>query len=192
MIGDVGVVAHDEKLEQYLRYTGMRGLDSREALTVLEQALAREVTQFGLVLISSWSDWARFETHGSKSPRFATLIASDSQGSNSSVREAVVAELVALSAEDQVELLSSLIVAVIAGVLKSDPASIAIDRKIEQLGVDSLMATEIQMLLSSQLGLSVSVLELIGDATIRSLTQQSLKTLLSGGTMEEKQLAVVN
>ena len=73
VIGDVGVVAHDEKLEQYLRYTGMRGLDSREALNVLEQALARDVTQFGLVLISSWSDWARFETHGSKSPRFRYL-----------------------------------------------------------------------------------------------------------------------
>ncbi len=188
VIGDVGVVAHDEKLEQYLRYTGMRGLNSREALTVLEQALARDVTQFGLVLISSWSDWARFETHGSKSPRFATLIASDSQGNNSSVRDAIITELVALAPDEQLELLSSLIVSVIAGVLKSDPATIAIDRKIEQLGVDSLMATEIQMLLDSQLGLSVSVLELIGDATIRSLSQQSLKTLLDGENAAEKQL----
>lgn len=179
VIGDVGVVAHDEKLEQYLRYTGMRGLDSREALGVLEQALARDVTQFGLVLISSWSDWARFETHGSKSPRFAKLIASDSQGADSSVRDAIVTELALLGPDEQLELLSSLIVSVIAGVLKADPETIAIDRKIEQLGVDSLMATEIQLLLNNQLGLSVSVLELIGDATIRSLSQQSLKGLVS-------------
>ncbi|MCC6511731.1 MAG: SDR family NAD(P)-dependent oxidoreductase [Pirellulaceae bacterium] len=192
VIGDVGVVAHDEKLEQYLRYTGMRGLDSSEALSVLEQALARDVTQFGLVLISSWSDWARFETHGSKSPRFATLIASDAQGTNSSVRDAIVTELVALGPDEQLELLSSLIVSVIAGVLKADPDTIAIDRKIEQLGVDSLMATEIQMLLDNQLGLSVSVLELIGDATIRSLTQQSLKTLLGSGATEVNQLAMAN
>ena len=192
VIGDVGVVAHDEKLEQYLRYTGMRGLESRDALMVLEQALARDVTQFGLVLISSWSDWARFETHGSKSPRFATLIASDSAGVNSSARDAIATELVALGPDEQIELLSSLIVSVIAGVLKADPATIAIDRKIEQLGVDSLMATEIQMLLDNQLGLSVSVLELIGDATIRSLTQQSLKGLLSGGSLDDRQLAAVN
>ncbi len=192
VIGDVGVVAHDEKLEQYLRYTGMRGLDSREALDVLEQALARDVTQFGLVLISSWADWARFETHGSKSPRFATLIASDTQGGNSSVRDAIITELVALGPDEQVELLSSLIVSVIAGVLKADPATIAIDRKIEQLGVDSLMATEIQMLLDSQLGLSVSVLELIGDATIRSLTGQSLKSLLSQAGLDEKKLVAAN
>ena len=108
------------------------------------------------------------------------------------MRDAIVTELVALGPDEQLELLSSLIVQVISGVLKADPAGIAIDRKIEQLGVDSLMATEIQMLLDNQLGLSVSVLELIGDATIRSLTQQSLKTLLSGGALEEKQLAVAN
>ncbi len=96
--------------------------------------------------------------------------------------------MIQLGPDEQTELLSSLLVSVIAGVLKSDPESIAVDRKIEQLGVDSLMATEIQMLLNSQLGLSVSVLELIGDATIRSLTQQSLKTLLAGGSQSETQL----
>ncbi len=51
------------------------------------------------------------------------------------------------------------------------------DKAINQLGVDSLMATEIQMLLDTQLGLSVSILELIGDSTIRVLANQSLKSL---------------
>ena len=39
------------------------------------------------------------------------------------------------------------------------------------------MATEIQMLLDTNLGLSVSILELIGNVTVRTLATQCLKTL---------------
>ncbi len=79
-IADVGVVAQDEKLEQFLRYTGLRGINSAEGLDLLKQGLARNVAQFGVSVITNWNDWARFETRGGKSPRFAGLIAADSQG----------------------------------------------------------------------------------------------------------------
>jgi NAD(P)-dependent dehydrogenase (short-subunit alcohol dehydrogenase family)/acyl carrier protein len=177
-IADVGVVAKDEKLEQFLRYTGLRGINSAEGLQVLQQALARDVTQFGVTMITSWADWARFETRGATSPRFAKLIAADSQGKDNSLRDALVEELSKLERADQVELLAGLIVEIIASVLKSDVSSVPIDRAINLLGVDSLMATEIQLLLDNKLGVSVSILELIGDATIRSLASFAVKTLM--------------
>ena len=74
-------------------------------------------------------------------------------------------------------LLANLIVEIVASVLRSDPANIPIDKAIDSLGVDSLMATEIQMLLDTNLGLSVSILELIGNVTVRTLATQCLKTL---------------
>ena len=177
-IADVGVVAQDEQLEQFLRYTGLRGIESAEALAVLKVGLARHVPQFGVSMISSWADWARFETRGATSPRFASLIATDSEGKDSSVRDALLEELSQLDPNDQVELLATLIIEIIASVLKSDPATIPIDCSLNQLGVDSLMATEFQMQLDTQLGLNISIMELLGDATIRNLARQSLKSLL--------------
>ena len=177
-ISDVGVVAQDEKLEQFLRYTGLRGISSTEGLEVLGHGLARGVTQLGITMITSWADWARFETRGAKSPRFATLIANDSEVKDNTMRDALIEELSKLDQPDQVELLGGLIIEVIASVLKSDPASIPLDCSINQLGVDSLMATEIQLLLDTKLGLSISILELIGDATVRSVASQALKTLM--------------
>jgi NAD(P)-dependent dehydrogenase (short-subunit alcohol dehydrogenase family)/acyl carrier protein len=177
-IADVGVVAQDEQLEQFLRYTGLRGINTAEALDVLKVSLARNITQFGVTVISSWADWARFETRGATSPRFASLIASDSEGKDNSMRDVLIEELSQLDASEQVELLGSLIVEIIASVLKSDPASISIDSALSQLGVDSLMATEFQLQLDAKLGLSISIMELLGDVTIRSLSRQSLKTLL--------------
>jgi acyl transferase domain-containing protein/NAD(P)-dependent dehydrogenase (short-subunit alcohol dehydrogenase family)/acyl carrier protein len=180
-IADVGVVAQDEQLEQFLRYTGLRGINTSEALEVLKVSLARNATQFGVTVISSWADWARFETRGATSPRFASLIAADSAGKDNSMRDILIEELSQLDPSDQVELLGSLIVEIIASVLKSDPASIPIDSALSQLGVDSLMATEFQLQLDAKLGLSISIMELLGDVTIRSLSRQSLKTLLVTG-----------
>ena len=177
-IADVGVVAQDEKLEQFLRYTGLRGISAMEGLEVLRQALARHVPQFGVSMITSWADWARFETRGAKSPRFAVLIANDSAAKDNSVRDALIAELMQMDPADQVEVLAMLMREIIASVLKSDPESIPIDRSIDQLGVDSLMATEIQSLFDSKLGVSISILELLGNATVRSVASQSLKTLM--------------
>lgn len=176
-IADVGVVAKDEKLEQFLRYTGLRGIESGEALEVMRVALSREVVQFGVTMITSWADWARFETRGATSPRFASLISADSQGQDTSTRDALVAELKTLNPSDRVELLTTLIVEIVAAVLKADPATIPFDKSINQLGVDSLMATEIQMLLDTKLGLSVSILELIGDTSVRMIATQCIANI---------------
>jgi acyl carrier protein len=53
---------------------------------------------------------------------------------------------------------------------------VALDRPINELGVDSLMATEVQLLLESQLAIQVSVLELLNDATVRFITERALKS----------------
>ena len=152
-----------------MRYTGLRGLASAEGLSLLIIGLGRSVTQFGITMITTWTDWARFETRGSTSPRFASLIAADSQGQDNSTRDALREELAKLEPADQCELLTQLICEIVASVLKADPSNVSVDRSISQLGVDSLMATEIQLILDTQLVLKVTILEMIGDATIRSL-----------------------
>jgi acyl transferase domain-containing protein/NAD(P)-dependent dehydrogenase (short-subunit alcohol dehydrogenase family)/acyl carrier protein len=176
-ISDVGVVTRDEKLEQFLRYIGLRGITSREGLTLLGQALQRDVTQFGVTVITNWGDWARYETLGGKSPRFASLIAADVNPADAAVRERLRAELAALPAPERFGVLAALIVEVIAGELQTTAESISIDRPINELGVDSLMGTEIQLVLESDLGIAVSVLELLGDTSIRTITDRTLKDL---------------
>ena len=143
----------------------------------MRTALARKVTQFGVVVIKSWADWARYEALGAKSPRFATIVAADAAEKDNGMKQQLLAELSGLSAVDQVDLMSQLIVEIVASVLKSESDSISVDRPINEMGIDSLMATEIQVLFETKLGISVSVLELIGDATIRSLAVSTIDGL---------------
>jgi len=146
-------------------------------LETLEVAIARDVTQFGLSLISSWTDWARYETRGATSPRFQTLIASDTEQKVDSIRDLLVEELSPLNPEEQVEVLGKLIVEILAGVLKSDPESIPLDASVSQLGVDSLMATELQLQIEGNLGINISIMELLGDGTVRAFARKSLASL---------------
>jgi acyl transferase domain-containing protein/acyl carrier protein len=176
-ISDVGVVARDEKLEQFLRYTGLRGMSSQESLQCLQEGISRAVTQFGVTLISNWGEWARFEVRGGQSPRFASLIAADSGVKDTTLRDAFMADLIELETDAQSELISQLLVEVVASVLKADVSTIPQDRALNQLGIDSLMATEVQLMLDAKLGINVSVLSLISDATIRDVAAQIRKAL---------------
>ncbi len=119
-ISDVGIVARDEKLEQFLRYVGLRGMESSEALSLLKTGLSRDLVQFGVTIIKSWSDWGRFEIRAGQSPRYKKLIASDAQGQDTEVRSALIAELSELDPDDQLEVLVVLITDVLAAILKTD------------------------------------------------------------------------
>lgn len=176
-IGDVGIVARDEKLEQFLRYVGLSGIESREALEYLKLAVGRDETQVGVLIMKSWADWGRFEVRAGTSARYQKLIASDASGGDSAAKNALVEELSKLQPDEQLEVLVTLITDVLAGILKTDASQIHPSRPINELGVDSLMATEIQMSLEQTLGLKVAVLELLGDSTIMSLARSSLTSL---------------
>ena len=176
-ISDVGIVARDEKLEQFLRYVGLRGMESSEALSLLKIALARDLVQFGVTIIKSWAEWGRFEIRAGQSSRYQKLIASDATGQDTEARTALIAELSDLASEEQLEVLIVLITDVLASILKTDATQIPPSKPINELGVDSLMATEIQMVLEAKLGLKVAVLEILGDSTIQSLAKSSLGSL---------------
>ncbi|MFK7889656.1 MAG: SDR family NAD(P)-dependent oxidoreductase [Granulosicoccus sp.] len=176
-IDDVGVVAADEKLELFFKSIGIRAIPVDEALGLLKLALSRDVAQFGC-LLAKWGDWAQYEARGGVySTRFKTLIEAQLTDENSGMRDQLVAELLPLSSGDRAELMCTLIQQIVASVLKAEPEAIELDRQVGDLGIDSLMATEIQMLMESNLGLSITVLELIGDTTIRSLASNSLASL---------------
>jgi acyl carrier protein len=172
-IADVGVVTRDEKLEQFMRYMGLRGMESAEALHWLERAMLREVTQLGVTLITNWSEWGRYETLGAQSSRYAELIAADASP-DADPGAMLRAELAELPAADRFTVLASLVASLIADELETAAEAIPVDRPILDLGVDSLMATEIQLLLSRDLGIGVSVLEILDDLTIRAIVDKAL------------------
>ncbi|MFV0383185.1 SDR family NAD(P)-dependent oxidoreductase [Paracoccus sp. (in: a-proteobacteria)] len=176
-IGGAGMLTQDEATEQFLKYMGIRALDVHEALRLMHAAMERDLTQVGIMLLSSWADWARYETIGAASPRFTKLLAADasvSQGGSSEVRERLIAELAELNPAERLDTLTGLIKVVIARELHAEADNLPVDRALNELGIDSLMAAEIQMQLETSLAIPVTVMDILGAATIRSICDQAL------------------
>ncbi|PZP06938.1 Acyl transferase domain-containing protein [Pseudomonas sp. NFPP10] len=189
-ISDTGIIARDEKLEQFMRYMGLRGMETREALQWLERAMRRDITQLGISLISSWADWAQYETLSQQSPRFIDLIASDTEASNDA-SERLREEIAALPETERFAVLSGLIVSLIADELEASTDTVSIDRPILEFGIDSLMAAEIQVVLKNNLGISVSVIEILNNLTIRGMANDALANMgLSDDLDDEPSTAV--
>jgi acyl carrier protein len=174
-IQDVGMIARDQTLRQYMRHTGMRGIESSEGLHWLERVLRRNVPQLGIMLISSWVEWQHYEALGSQSPRYAALIAADTTAADADVHNLLRAELEAIPAAERFAALTGKVVSLIATQLGLAAEGLLADRPILDYGVDSLMAAEIQMLLGTRLGISVPILEILdGRLTIRKIVERTL------------------
>ena len=173
-IGDAGVVAEDKAIEEYLRAIGIAGLSTGEALERLGAYLSAGIPQISAAVMLGWDKWARSEPFGSKSVRFRMILNSINDGANSDVRDQLIEELIPLTEVEREEALSALVAEVIAAELRQSADTLPLDRPINDLGVDSLMAAEIQLVLERDLGISVAVMDLLGGATIRLLTAQAI------------------
>ncbi len=173
-ISDVGVVAEDKATEEYLRAIGIAGLSTSEALERLGVYLSAGITQVSSSVMLGWDRWARSEPFGSRSIRFTNVVGSTSGGANSDARDQLITELSALSEIEREETLAALIAEVIGAELRQSADTLPLDRPINDLGVDSLMAAEIQLVLERDLGIAVAVMDLLGGATIRLITAQSI------------------
>lgn len=175
-ISDAGIVTRNDRLEQHLKSIGLTAFPVQEALAGLERAMARDVVQLCLSRPADWSQWAHYETLGATSPRFLKLIYEATGNKDESALVRLVNQLEQIDAEHRQEMLAMLIAEVVAAELKLPAESVAVDRPMTALGVDSLMALEIQMVMEMTLGLKVSTLELIGDNTILALAGKFLET----------------
>ena len=63
--------------------------------------------------------------------------------------------------------------------LKTSAQRLKPEQSFDSFGVDSLLSTEIKFLLEQQLGVTYSVIELQGQATIAKLAQRALSEVRS-------------
>ncbi|GJL65670.1 MAG: hypothetical protein NPIRA05_06410 [Nitrospirales bacterium] len=176
-IETVGMLSRDAMIGQHLRQIGLSPISFDAGLIGLERAISEGVTQIGIADFSDWSRWARYETYGGRSPRFRTLVEAARAKDDDSAQTGLRGKLAILEPPQRQEILGGLLKEIFATKLKMSSAQVDPKCPIESLGVDSLMATEIQGTISDTLGISVSVLDLVGGGSIAKLALKSLEQM---------------
>lgn len=152
-IDTVGFTAErPELLEQFARL-GMDSLTPDAALAELGRLLRSDAEH----AIASKTDWLRLDGLGiGQRMRYADLI-ERARASAVQVEKAPVADAAAT------------VLAKIAAVLRTSPAQLDHEIPLSRLGLDSLLAVELEATIRKELGVRIPISRLLGDATIASV-----------------------
>jgi acyl transferase domain-containing protein/NAD(P)-dependent dehydrogenase (short-subunit alcohol dehydrogenase family) len=175
-IADVGLVSRSATVQKHLEYTGLVGMKVADALTALGVILTRDLTQI-CYAEADWQQWGRHEPTGGKSPRFAPLVGAAEAGSDAGGGEKFRAQLIELSAADRQMVTAYMLAELFGPELRLAADEIDIHKPFNRIGIDSLMATTLQLSMEAAMGVRISAFELVGEANLAELALKCLAQL---------------
>ncbi|KUH39065.1 MULTISPECIES: type I polyketide synthase [Streptomyces] len=168
-IGDTGYAAR-HGITDMLARLGLDNLTPREACTALEDAIARDTD----VSAAARIDWARVRSMmpAVQTPRLAGLIPAHTPRDDGP--DHLRHRLAAATPDEALTLAADAITQVLADILQTDPARLDRDRRLDQLGLDSLMAVEAVVAARRRLGCELPTLEFLNAQGITDLARRAL------------------
>jgi acyl carrier protein len=166
-IDEVGYLARNAALgESVASRLGVQPIAPIQALAALEDLLAAGAD---VVTVGRY-DWASMHQAlpSLSSPRFAQVMPAGTAETRQDTGE-LRRLLHGLSAENAVQLVEEVAAQTIADILRTAPERLDRNRHLGDLGIDSLMAGELEVALEHQFGCSVPTMEIIGTRGIRDL-----------------------
>jgi acyl carrier protein len=180
VLGDTGVAARTQGLVAQLQTLGIRAFAAAEALAALGVLMDDAPPNIAFADVD-WQRWAA-TSEVSKTSRFSLVVhASDTSDRVSTLRR----ELAPLSPSERAARLEEAIRTALSAVLRTSPNKIPLDRSLDRLGVDSLMAVELTLNLEQEVGIKLPTTLLMQGPSVSTLAAHLLRELLAIDRLEE-------
>ncbi|MDE7064754.1 MAG: SDR family NAD(P)-dependent oxidoreductase, partial [Desulfovibrionaceae bacterium] len=180
-VGDTGYLTRHENVKKSLaQHLGRAPLTSEEAMRSLDSVLPHN----GLRIFANvdWKNIPRMLSGGAS--RFS-LVARDAGQREETTSSGDIRRLLSeKSAEEGAQLIRRLIAEEVAQVLGLSVEQIALDRSVQSMGLDSLMAVELATGLEQRIGVRLSAMMLQDSPTVEQIAERVLARL-SGDAREE-------
>ncbi|SHM93147.1 type I polyketide synthase [Streptomyces yunnanensis] len=166
-VADVGHVARND-MNAYLQTIGLPPVPPAELLLPLGSLL----TCGEDVAVLAKVDWSRARRLGPalSAPRFSTVLPSD--GNDGKSDDTLLRQLATATPEDAVALLTEALTQTLANILQTTTDRLPSDRPLTQLGIDSLMGTELTSAVRQRLRCDIPVLEIVNSTSISDLARR--------------------
>jgi len=181
-ISEVGYVARNAKVADYLRLHGLVGIKPVEATSLLGRMLRNETAHLGVFPVD-WRKWAAHTPGAATSRRFEEVItaaAAEGPVESGGAREAILA----LPAGERLPLVTTQLRGLIAKVLRTAAAKLDPSRPLNELGLDSLMSIELLERIEMHFGTTLPAGNLSAGTTIAKMAGDLL-VLLGGAPAKE-------
>jgi acyl carrier protein len=175
-LAESGVVARDERLGSALSSSGITGLTNHEALVALGKAIRSTRSQIGAFSVD-WTTWRAAHPKLAGDPRFRELGDGSPGGGEDENLALLRQSLAGLSKEQRLRALEDHLQEVIATTLKMSKETVSPSRKLNEIGVDSLMVLELSLGIKERIGIMFSAMEFLKGPTLQQLAVLAEKRL---------------
>lgn len=182
-VDDVGYLARNRELHQHVtERMGLPAIPASRLLEILEEILTHRVPTVSVVDF----DFSRVPPTALpilRSPRMAavasrTASAADETSESSGRMRELLREA---PPEERRGLLKKYLVEILAGILGTSPSRVETDRSVLLIGLDSLMAVELQTRVARELGREIPSMRLMSGPTIDELVDEMAEQMNAGG-----------
>lgn len=175
-----GMAEASEEVARYLAMMGFHSIEMHRACAYLDVALAWDSAQT-VICDTDWNLWGRAHAASGGILRFAEIVRS--AGAGGQAGNEVSSRLLALSAEERVEALTVILAGHIAAVLGIPAESVDVHTPLPELGLDSLMAVELNLQITTAIGIEVSALEFTRSGGLASLAARLMRRIEEGAAL---------
>jgi NADPH:quinone reductase-like Zn-dependent oxidoreductase/acyl carrier protein len=169
-LADVGMAAEDPQGAARLARVGITPIAPNDAVRSLALALETNIPQVGII-DANWQRWRQFCGSATESPKFVNLLepaSPERAGASGRLRAA----LTAAPPAERPDIAVRAVVELISETLRMSAEKVDLQAPLTEMGIDSLMALELQLAIETRFGLRCSVLELQKAHGIRGLAQR--------------------
>ncbi|MFR9754080.1 SDR family NAD(P)-dependent oxidoreductase, partial [Nocardia sp. 004] len=172
-----GMAAADENVTRYLHNLGFEAMDMNDGPPYLEQTLRLDVARAHIGPMS----WKRFVGMGAQvtlTGRLEGIIAAAAQHDSASAR--LRAELAALDETERINTVAHILAEQLATVMGVSAETIDLTVPVPELGLDSLMAVELNSLVTQNLDVDLTTLKLGRSFSLEQAGAKVSETILQG------------
>jgi acyl carrier protein len=177
---DVGYAADRAGMEEHLSRLGAKLLSAQQGLSILGQLLDAAAVQVA-VMAGDWQRWKALHPAG-RSPRFAGIMPAGMAGQGSGIHpdrrgESLRDAVAAAPPTHRQPLIEAYLRKRVASVMAISPSTLDVERPLTDLGLDSLMATELGVQLEHDLQVTVSAMKFLDGLSLTGLVTYALEQL---------------
>jgi len=160
----------------YLKRSGIREIPVSLAMDALFRLLELGHAEIGLVDID-WSTWSRVNPAAASRPQYSSLLSADQETLERSPLDAMRSDLEQLNPRQRLDWLAGRLAELVVTALHLPSEKVDVHQPFSELGIDSLLAAELQANVGTNLGIQISALQLIKGGTIIGLARQLLEKM---------------
>jgi acyl transferase domain-containing protein/SAM-dependent methyltransferase/acyl carrier protein len=165
-LGGEGYVARNERVAEYLARMGTTPLSPGEVVFLMESFLSAGVTQ-AMAFRVEWSKWRQSFRGTMESPLLEHIVSGEVDGPETNgVKSDWRLKIESAEPDNRTEIIAHAVRDVVGSVLRVKPESLRIDQPLTELGLDSLMAVEIENSIESAVGVALPPASLMRARTI--------------------------